>query len=175
MTLASFIPAASSFSVMVNSATRAVNSVSISGYKVQLTLASAIKFGEIVTVSYTKPATNPLQSASGGMAVPISAQSITNNLVNPAKDAPIKITMTISPRHVHNIINLLFTYSVTPTIAQSPEIIRISDLSGKLLIEKNLVTGVTNIKIPLNLNSGIYTVTLSSAGIDMASQKIVIN
>ena len=174
MTLASNIPATSSFSVLVNSAVRAVNSVTISGTKVQLTLSSAIKFGDIVTVSYTKPATNSLQSSTGGVAENISAQSTTNNLINPANDAPIKITMTISPRHVHNIINLIFTYSATPTTALSPEIIRISDLSGKLLIEKFLVTGVTSIKVPLNLNSGIYTVTLSSGGLDMASQRIVV-
>jgi uncharacterized repeat protein (TIGR02059 family) len=173
-TLASNIPAASAFTVLVNSATRVINSVSVSGNKVQLTLASAIKFGDIVSVSYTKPATNPLQSATGGVAVTISAQSITNNLINPAKDALISIIMTISPKHVHNIINVLFTYSVTPTTAQSPEIIRISDLSGNLLIEKYLAVGVTNIKVPLNLNSGIYIVSLSAAGLIMASQRVVV-
>ena len=93
---------------MVNSTAGTVNTVAISGTKVQLTLSSAIKFGDIVTVSYTKPTTNPLQTAAGGIAASISAQSTINNLVNTTKDTPpITITMTVSPNHVHKIINAL--------------------------------------------------------------------
>jgi hypothetical protein len=138
-------------------------------------LASAIKFGDIVTVAYTKPATNPLQTATGGLATSISAQSIINNLINPLKDAStVTITMTIFPNHVHKIINVLLAYSSTPSTSLSPEIIRILDISGKLFIEKLLVTGVTNIKIPLNLESGIYTVIMLANGVQMASQKMIV-
>jgi uncharacterized protein (TIGR02145 family)/uncharacterized repeat protein (TIGR02059 family) len=80
LTLADIVPATSSFNVMVNSAASAVNSVSISGAKVMLTLASAVVYGDVVTVAYTKPATNPLQTASGGQAASITAQSVTNNV-----------------------------------------------------------------------------------------------
>ncbi|MGA2408177.1 MAG: SwmB domain-containing protein, partial [Bacteroidales bacterium] len=85
MTLANIIPAASVFSVRVNSVARTVNTVVISGTKVQLTLASPIVYGDVVTVAYTKPTGNPLQTASGGQAVSISAQAVTNkvNSVNP--------------------------------------------------------------------------------------------
>ena len=76
----SVIPAASSFSVIVNSQARTVNSVSISDKKVNLTLSSAVKSGENVTVSYTKPATNPLQASTGKEAATISAQKVTNNV-----------------------------------------------------------------------------------------------
>jgi uncharacterized protein (TIGR02145 family) len=78
-TLANIVPATSAFTVMVNSAARAVNSVAISGTEVMLTLASAVVYGDIVTVAYTKPAGNPLQTASGGQAASIYAQSVTNN------------------------------------------------------------------------------------------------
>jgi uncharacterized repeat protein (TIGR02059 family) len=175
MTLANIIPAATAFSVMVNSTAGTVNTVAISGTKVQLTLSSAIKFGDIVTVSYTKPTTNPLQTAAGGIAASISAQSTINNLVNTTKDTPpITITMTVSPNHVHRILNVMLAYSSAPSAALSPEIIRISDLSGNLFIEKAIVTGVTNIKIPLNLDSGIYTVQMLAAGVQMASRKIIV-
>jgi uncharacterized repeat protein (TIGR02059 family) len=175
LTLANYIPVGSAFSVLVNSVARTVNTVAISGNTVQLTLASAIKFGDIVTVSYTKPATNPLQTATGGLATSISAQSIINNLINPLKDAStVTITMTIFPNHVHKIINVLLAYSSTPSTSLSPEIIRILDISGKLFIEKLLVTGVTNIKIPLNLESGIYTVIMLANGVQMASQKMIV-
>ncbi len=74
------IPATSSFSVSVNSAAITVNSVAISGAKVQLNLASVIKSGDIIAVSYTKPANNPLQAATGGVAASISSQTIINHI-----------------------------------------------------------------------------------------------
>jgi uncharacterized repeat protein (TIGR02059 family) len=79
-TLASIVPAASAFSVMVNSATRTVSSISISGTKVMLTIASPVVNGNVVTVSYIKPATNPIQTSSGGQAASFTAQSVTNNV-----------------------------------------------------------------------------------------------
>jgi uncharacterized repeat protein (TIGR02059 family) len=176
MTLANIAPAASAFSVMVNSAVRSVSAVVISGTKVQLTLASAIKYSDIVTVVYTKPATNPLQTTAGGLAVSISpAQPVVNNVINSTKEGiPVTITMTVTPNHVHKIINALLTYSATPTTANSPEIISISDLSGNLFIEKQLVTGVTSVKIPINLSSGIYTVAMTSGGQLMATQRMIV-
>jgi len=176
LTLANIVPAVSAFSVLVNSAARSVSAVVISGTKVQLTLASAIKYGDIVTVVYTKPATSPLQTTAGGLAVSIStAQSVVNNVINSTKEGtPVTITMTITPNHVHKIINALLTYSATPTASNSPEIIRIADLSGNLFLEKQLVTGVTNVKIPINLSSGIYIVAMSSGGQQMASQRMIV-
>ena len=174
LTLANIVPAASSFAVLVNSAATAVSSVVISGTKVQLTLASAIKYGDLITVSYTKPATNPLQSTTGSAAVSISGQLVTNNLINPTKDAPITVTLTLYPFYVHNILNVLLAYSATPTATMAPEIIRISNLAGTLFIEKYLVTGVTNVKIPLNLRSGIYIVKMLANGLEMASKKIIV-
>jgi uncharacterized protein (TIGR02145 family)/uncharacterized repeat protein (TIGR02059 family) len=81
-TLANIVPATSAFTVMVNSVSRTINTVTISGTKVMLTLSSAVVFGDIVTVSYTKPASNPLQTTSGGQAVSISAQAVTNNVAS---------------------------------------------------------------------------------------------
>ena len=78
LSLASIVPATSAFTVMVNSVARTVSSVSISGTKVTLTLASPVVSGNTVTVAYTKPATNPLQTTSGGQAASITAQPVTN-------------------------------------------------------------------------------------------------
>ena len=38
-----------------------------------------------VTVAYTKPATNPLQTAAGGQAASLTAQTVTNKVaaINP--------------------------------------------------------------------------------------------
>jgi len=85
LTLANIIPAASAFTVTVNSSVRTVSSVAISGTKVLLTLASPVVYGNVVTVAYTKPATNPLQTSAGGQAASFTARSVTNNVaaVNP--------------------------------------------------------------------------------------------
>jgi uncharacterized repeat protein (TIGR02059 family) len=83
LTLANIVPAASAFSVQVNSVGRTVNAVAISGNKVQLTLASAVVYGDIVTVAYSKPGSNPLQTPSGGQAASITAQNVTNNVSTP--------------------------------------------------------------------------------------------
>lgn len=79
LTLANIIPAASSFAVKVNTVSRAVSSVAVSGTKVYLTLSSPVTYGDAVTVAYTKPSTNPLQTVQGGQAVSISAQNVINN------------------------------------------------------------------------------------------------
>lgn len=80
ISLANIIPAIASFSVKVNSVARTVNSVAVSGKKVLLTLASPVFSGDIVTVSYNKPSTNPIQSTSAGQAVSISNQKVINNV-----------------------------------------------------------------------------------------------
>ncbi|HZY26210.1 MAG TPA: SwmB domain-containing protein, partial [Bacteroidales bacterium] len=80
LSLANIVPASSSFSVLVNSTSRTVNSVVISGTKVQLTLSGPVVFGNVVTVAYTKPSSNPIQTAAGGQAITIGAQTVTNNV-----------------------------------------------------------------------------------------------
>jgi uncharacterized repeat protein (TIGR02059 family) len=80
LTFANIVPAISAFSVTVNSSTRTINSVAISGTKVLLTLSSPVSNGDVITVSYTKPSANPLQTAAGGQAVSLSAQTVTNNV-----------------------------------------------------------------------------------------------
>jgi uncharacterized repeat protein (TIGR02059 family) len=178
LTLANIVPAASAFKVLNNSVATTVNAVAVSGTKVQLTLASAIKYGDVVTVSYTVPSSNPLQTVASGKASSISNQSIVNNLINPTKDGvPGVITLAITPNHIHRTININLQYSSTFSAqnpAMSPQIIRVLNLSGKLLIEKLVVTGISNIKIPINLHSGVYNVLILSGGLQMASQKIVV-
>lgn len=96
LSLANIIPATSAFSVQVNSETRSVSSVTISGNKVLLTLSSPIAFGNVVTIAYTKPSTNPLQTSAGGLAATISSQSVTNRIAAPPAPAiPAYVNSTI--------------------------------------------------------------------------------
>ena len=178
LTLASILPAVSSFSVLVNSVATTVSSVAISGTKVQLTLSPAIKYGDIVNVSYTKPATNPLQVSAGGTAASISGIWVVNNLINATKDGTsVAVTLTLYPNHVHKLVNVLLGYAsslATQAATITPEILRISDLAGNLFVEKFLETGVTSIRIPLNLRSGIYNVLMLGNGTVLTSRKMMV-
>jgi len=80
LSLAVIVPLTSAFTVRVNSVIRSVSSVAISGIKVQLTLASPVVYGDIITVDYTKPSTNLLQTSSGGQAASFIAQTVTNKV-----------------------------------------------------------------------------------------------
>jgi len=89
MSLASIVPAASAFAVKVNSTARTVSSVAVSGTKVTLTLANPVVYGDAVTIAYTKPSTNPLQTAAGGQAESFPAKTVTNNLTAPVNSPPL--------------------------------------------------------------------------------------
>ncbi|MDP4222851.1 MAG: SwmB domain-containing protein [Bacteroidota bacterium] len=82
LSLANIVPAASAFTIQVNSVARSVSSVSVSGTMVLLTLSSPVGNGNAVTVAYTTPSSNPLQTPAGGKAASITAQTVTNR-VNP--------------------------------------------------------------------------------------------
>jgi hypothetical protein len=177
LSLANIIPAISSFKVSVNSVIRSVSSAAVSGTKVSLVLAAPVKYGDLVTVSYTKPATNPLQTSAGGIAQNIAATTVTNKLEAPVKDETVSVKMTIAPNHVHKTINISFEYIGTTTAiaaALTPQVVKISELGGKLMVEKLLTTGTKNIRIPVNLKSGIYIVELFGNAILRTSQKMVI-
>lgn len=93
LTLANVVPSTSAFTVTVNSSARTISSVAISGTKVLLTLASPVAYGNVVTVAYTKPATNPLQSSAGGQAASFTAKNVINNCSLTANQPPV-ITIT---------------------------------------------------------------------------------
>lgn len=79
--LANIEPAESAFSVMVNSVCRGVNSIKFSGgSSLALVLESPIYFGDIVTITYNQPATNPLQTELGDLVPSFSNQPVTNNV-----------------------------------------------------------------------------------------------
>ncbi len=88
LALGNIVPPVAAFSVKVNSITRPVSLVAISSSKVRLTLTSPVVYGDVVTVAYTKPASIPLQTASGGQAASITDQPVSNNLVQPANQPP---------------------------------------------------------------------------------------
>jgi hypothetical protein len=79
-TLANILPSVSSYTVKVNSVTRPVSKLAISGKDVLLTLENQVAMGDIVTIAYTKPSVNPLQCVGATQAANISARTVTNGV-----------------------------------------------------------------------------------------------
>ena len=73
-------PAGNAFDVQVDGAQRAVDGVSVIGRHVALTLGSPVTAGELVTLSYTKPGTNPIQDVAGNDAFSFRLWPVSNVL-----------------------------------------------------------------------------------------------
>jgi len=93
MTLANIVPAASAFTIRVNSTSRPVSSVAISGTRVLLTLSSPVAYGDVVTVAYAKPSSNPIQTPAGGQAAAMTNQNVVNRIAAP--DAPVFVSASV--------------------------------------------------------------------------------
>ena len=87
-------PAPSAFTVTVNGASRAVTGVSLGDTKVRLTLASAVRAGDTVTVSYTVPAMNPLRDVARNPAAAFSDHPVTNETPATVPEAPTGLEVT---------------------------------------------------------------------------------
>jgi len=122
LSLANIIPANSAFTVSVNSNTRSVSSVAVSGTNVTLTLASSVVFGDVITVAYNKPSSNPLQTSEGGQATSFTAKTVTNKLSAPppAPAIPIYVSSSVensAPTKIDINFNLTLAAIVPPASA----------------------------------------------------------
>ncbi len=173
LTLSNIAPVPSAFKVQVNSITRNVNSVEIKGNQVELTLASPVVSGDIVTTTYIKPVTNPLQALTGTKAENISNKLVTNNiediLLNIVKEDLFASKISFYPNPAHELLNIEFN-------EPSPESydIKVISLSGKVFFEDRLDIGSLNVKIPLRLNPGLYLLQLSSGQRKVQAQKLIV-
>jgi uncharacterized repeat protein (TIGR02059 family) len=164
MTLANIIPAASAFSVTVNSVSRNVTSVRISGSKVLLTLVTQAFYGDQITVAYTKPASNQLQSTSGKQAASISGQLVINNVSKLTQG-----NISIFPSPARTFINVQVKEAIT-----NAQFIRIYDMDGVLQMEAPLSTTSDKTRIDIKLKSGIYVARVVSGQIILYSQKLIV-
>ena len=89
LALANIVPPNTAFTVKVNNVTRSISAVAVSGNKVLITLASPVIYGDAVTVAYTKPASNPLQTTSGGQVASMTARNVTNNVAAINNQPPV--------------------------------------------------------------------------------------
>lgn len=170
--LANSVPPGSAFLPKVNGITRPVNSVTVSGNRVDLTLQTNVVQGDIVTIAYTKPPSNPLQAVSGLTAENITNQPVINNIqgfiTNSSDTANYKKDISIYPNPAKEYLNIS---NLEPSA--ETQIIRIFDFSGKLCLEVPLNAGISN-KIPLNLKTGMYIIQIVLGPIVKYAQKLVV-
>ena len=72
-------PPSSSFTVKVDGTAVSITSVSISGSTVTLRVSSPVPAGDTVTVSYTEPATNPIQDGDSLAAPSFTDEPVSND------------------------------------------------------------------------------------------------
>ena len=85
------IPAASAFTLVVNTGgiTRTVSTAALDGTSgIKLTVSPAFRPGDVLTLSYTVPATNPIKDASANEAAALANQLVDNTLPATAPDVP---------------------------------------------------------------------------------------
>ena len=87
------LPAVSAFSVTVDGSPRTIDSLTLdsAGTTVTLTVDPAIRPGDAVRVSYTKPSRKPLQDEGGNDVASFTNQAVTNDLPPIVPDAPTNL------------------------------------------------------------------------------------
>jgi uncharacterized repeat protein (TIGR02059 family) len=169
-TLATIVPPDSSFTVKVNNINKPVKGASISDNKVTLTLTEALHAGDVILLSYTKPAVNPLQSASGSAVASISSKTVVNNVQTKAETqtgGEEKFTVSANPVKEYLLIGII---NPQPSIVR---MMKIFDLSGKLWMEKKLESETSN-KVLLELKSGIYILNIEAGSVLKVVQKLIV-
>lgn len=152
--LAATLPAVSAFSVNVNAVTRNVNTISISGTKVLLTLQSAVVFGDSIKVSYTKPTSNPLQGANGGLVSDLSTVTVTNkvNAIVQAPPAAVYVSSVIENTTPAKL-EIIYNQELAPTVPPDSSFVTIVNGVSKTVKSVNISGTKVILTLPEPLKS----------------------
>jgi uncharacterized repeat protein (TIGR02059 family) len=161
-TLANVVPDSTSFKVNINSMLVTVTSVSVEGRKVLLTLGVPVTHDDKVTVSYDRPAQNPLQGLDGELARAEGTQIVVVNIPNSTS------VIKVFPNPAKDFFNISNTGN-----DNLPQVIKIYDLSGKIRYEKRLETDFLH-RVEVNLNPGVYFLHLEVGSAVTHKQKLII-
>ena len=121
-------PGADAFAVTVAGASRGVDGVAVAGSAVTLTLGSAVRHGETVTVGYTVPDGEdaaPIRDLAGNAAAALSGQAVTNETVANPTVSKVEITSTPAQHGTYaggETIEVSVTFSEPVTVTGTPGI-----------------------------------------------------
>ena len=150
---------AGAFAVTVGGAARAVDSVSIAGNGVKLTLASAVAAGEEVTVSYTAPAdesTARIRDLAGNAAPSFSGQAAANDT-----QAPATLTASIHDEPDRHDGETAFTFELKFSEEPHPDFSYVTLRDHAFTVTGGSLSGVRRLAPPGNVRWEI-TITPSS-------------
>lgn len=169
--LSGILPAASAFVAKINGEAKAVKAVAISETSVTLTLPVTLKSTDTITISYTKPATNPLQSTEGGVVASFTDKSVTNKITAVKGEEPVinDGKISIFPNPAAEFVTISNFNPVTDNA-----ILKIYDFAGKLCQEIKLGDKPKNLKIPIDLKSGFYIAQLLVGSTVQYTQKLIV-
>lgn len=159
--------ASSTFSVMIGGVSRTVSSVAISGSTVRLTLASAVLYGQTITVAYTDPTagndSNAIQDSAGNDAATLSSTSVANNVGVITGTTPL--FSAVDPLETGFTVNIsnydpLFTYTVS---VPAPATVTISN-TGVIVVVGLSGYGLITTLTVVSSRTGYTTETVTLSG-----------
>ena len=160
--LSSTTAAASDFTIEVDGSAATVSNVATSGTTVELTLSSAVAYGQSVTVAYTDPTanndSNAVQDSAGNDATSLTSSTVNNTVNLPDTTAPIFSSAATSTDGTKVILTYNETLSSTTAAASDFTI----EVDGSAATISSVATSGSTVE--LTLNSGVaygQTVTVS--------------
>ena len=160
------VPQATDFTVKINGNQQAVPiNVTISDAKVNITLATAVKPGDTVTISYT-PGASPIQDLAGNQARALPSLTVTNltgEFAAPEIDGAVATSLFSSTAFLYSGDNPIQTGMAPETIEQK----RVAVIRGKVFTRDNLALPDVRITI-LNHPEFGSTLSRSDGQFDMA-------
>jgi hypothetical protein len=88
-----------------------------------------------------------------------------------------EVKMNVYPNPANDIVNISLKYPTASSTDGSivvSNVVRIFDSSGRLVLEKSMDPGTSKIQIPINLQSGIYIIQMTSGWLTVAANKLIV-
>lgn len=186
------VPPTSAYEVKVNSEARSITKMTITDKIVYITLSSPVTHGDVVTLSYTKPSTGPLQCIGGTVAESITAKSVINlvesapaaqdstTAENPAtSDTTSTDPVASAPPQSGKEITILpsTTAKVVCIENYNPgegSVLKLTNFSGKVCQETKLIDATQVKSILLTVDPGYYKAQIMAGETVQHVQKIII-
>jgi uncharacterized repeat protein (TIGR02059 family) len=140
------LPPLSSFEVKVNSVSKTISKLVANGKNLYITLSTPVKYGETITLSYTKPSTSPLQCTGGTQAESISLKSVTNGV----QATPMALVNSVIDNDTPNKIELNFSDLLAGT--KPPVTAFTTSVNGKALTVSSVEISEKTVLLTLPAN-----------------------
>lgn len=170
--LANIVPLSSSFITKINGQTQPVMGITISESTVILTLAVNVGKTDTVTIAYNQPATDPIQTVTGGKAETLTAQLVANNTLGLSTGSESTVNggkILLFPNPAKDYVKIANFEPGSET-----SLLRLYDMSGKLCQEIKLENLDNMRKLPIKLVPGLYIAQVVKGSDVFYVQKLIV-